>query len=188
MTNLPDVKDFMLLVDKEGPLHPVLKTRCHLWTGTILSKGYGQARMNGRRWRAHRLAYAILVGVVSDDIMVLHKCDNRKCVNPDHLFLGDHLTNMKDMTVKGRQAKGDRHYSVTQPWAIARGDRHGSRVHPEKRPKGELHGSAVLTECDVIEIRRRYAVGETQRSLARQFGVHQRSVYRIVNRLTWTHV
>ena len=158
MTNLPDVKDFMLLVDKEGPLHPVLKTRCHLWTGTILSEGYGQAHMNGRRWRAHRLAYAILVGVVSDDIMVLHKCDNRKCVNPDHLFLGDHLTNMKDMTVKGRQAKGD------------------------------IHGSAVLTECDVIEIRRRYAVGETQRSLARQFGVHQRSVYRIVNRLTWTHV
>lgn len=86
---------------------------CWVWIGnTIKRGGYGAFTMRPAgiyMQRAHRLAWKLYRSSdISEDVHVLHKCDNRLCVNPDHLFLGDQAANIRDMKTKGRQAKGDR--------------------------------------------------------------------------------
>jgi hypothetical protein len=82
---------------------------CWEWMGRIERTGYGRLRFNSEMYSAHRAAWVLENGAIPDGIMVMHRCDNRKCVRPDHLFLGTHADNMKDMTDKGRQAKGIDH-------------------------------------------------------------------------------
>lgn len=79
---------------------------CWLWTGAINRNGYGSFWLNGRVETASRAAYQLLVGEISHGLFVLHRCDNPKCVRPDHLFLGDHATNMRDRNTKGRAYRG----------------------------------------------------------------------------------
>lgn len=79
---------------------------CHEWTSHIQENGYGQFSLNGKAQYAHRVAYELHNGKVEGNLFVLHRCDNRKCVNPAHLFLGTFNDNMKDMVVKKRQAHG----------------------------------------------------------------------------------
>ncbi len=81
---------------------------CWLWTGHVGSRnGYGYAGINEL---AHRLAWRYTYGAIPDGMFVLHKCDNRLCVNPGHLFLGTHEDNMRDMLRKDRSTRGIRHY------------------------------------------------------------------------------
>jgi len=76
---------------------------CILWTGTVNNKGYGKVGYRGKDWTAHRLSYALNnPGVDIGKRLVLHTCDVRNCINPDHLFLGTHTDNMRDMVSKGR--------------------------------------------------------------------------------------
>lgn len=75
---------------------------CFGWGGRKSVKGYGKLLVDGREWRAHRLAYHVYVGDIPEGMMVLHRCDNPPCTNPDHLFLGDAKTNMDDCITKGR--------------------------------------------------------------------------------------
>lgn len=74
---------------------------CWIWNGAIAGR-YGQVKFMGRALPAHRVAYAMYVGVISGRNLVCHRCDNCLCVRPDHLFLGTMQDNMNDMKAKGR--------------------------------------------------------------------------------------
>lgn len=118
---------------------------CWLWTGYCDNKkGYGRIRWRGRPHVASRVAWEIAHGIPDDDLFVLHSCDNPRCVNPAHLFLGTNQDNIDDRERKNRN----------------------------RPPRGEKHWCSKLTDSQVLEIRSRYAAGETnQRQLGREYGV-----------------
>ena len=98
----------------ESKITPEPNTGCWLWTGRTFEKrgGYGcfTHRPSGTIMeRAHRISWVLHNGSLTRDNHVLHKCDVRACVNPDHLFLGDQKDNMEDMAYKKRQAIGKKH-------------------------------------------------------------------------------
>ena len=79
---------------------------CWEWiAGTRGKTGYGSFKIDGEVIDTHRVSWMIHFGPIPEDKFVLHKCDNRKCVRPDHLFLGTQLDNVRDMISKGRQHK-----------------------------------------------------------------------------------
>lgn len=81
---------------------------CWIWTASLGNKGYGHFWDGKKPTPAHRASYQIHFGEIVDGLFVLHRCDNRLCVNPDHLFLGTVQDNTADMVEKDRQAKGSR--------------------------------------------------------------------------------
>lgn len=135
---------------------------CWIWTRCKDTAGYGLHNINNKRTnqKAHRVSWEIHFGPIPSKLYVLHKCDIRACVNPDHLFLGTHEDNMADM------AKKNRAY----------------------RPLGGKPGAAILTISQVLEIRRLCAQGIPQRKIAKMFGVTQPNVGAIKLRKTWRHI
>lgn len=75
---------------------------CWLWCAAVGSHGYGVFRSNGKAVTAHRFAYQSTRGEIPPGLLVCHTCDNRRCVRPDHLFVGDVGDNNRDMVAKGR--------------------------------------------------------------------------------------
>lgn len=138
------------------------KADCWEWQGAISSSGYGSVFWHGKAYTAHRIAAWLNKLVDSPSapehsrtpLHVLHKCDNRKCCNPSHFFLGSFADNQKDAYSKQRRAQ----------------------------PKGEKHANAKLTAKQVAEIRKRYEKGEYQYPLAKEFGVSQRVISLIIRR------
>lgn len=80
----------------------MIKSECILWEKAVNSSGYGVTWFGGKQHYAHRVAIGAKKGEV-----VLHICDNRLCVNPEHLRIGTHADNSTDMVSKNRQAKGE---------------------------------------------------------------------------------
>jgi len=81
------------------------KTGCWIWNATKKDKGYGVFKF-GKHLLVHRLMYSIFRGVIPDGMLVCHKCDTPSCVNPDHLFLGTNIDNIRDAARKGRMRRG----------------------------------------------------------------------------------
>lgn len=167
-------------VDKSG--------ECWVWT-RALAEGYGVVRHNGKTYGAHRLSYELAYGPIPEGLFVCHHCDNRACVRPSHLFLGDAKANSLDASQKERLPKGDHHPLRVNPERAARGRANGAYTHPERRVRGEQVGTSKLSEADIREIRSRYARGGvSQKALADEFGTNQANIWRIIHRKGWAHV
>lgn len=163
-------------------------TGCWSWLGRLDPDGYGHimvARINGG---AHRASWRIFRGEIPPGLCVCHHCDNRKCVNPDHLFLGTHTENIADRTRKGRSAAGDRNGSRLHPESRPRGDTHSSRTQPHLRPRGTRYRNAKLTEAQVAAILAERARGLKLKDLAAEFGVSNTLIWNIVSGRNWKHV
>lgn len=138
----------------------VTSSGCWEWTGFIPKKGngYPQISIGVSTYRASRVSYALFKGPIPKGMLVLHHCDNRRCVNPDHLFAGTSTDNVRDAMSKDRHVYGTR------------------------------HPLAKLNEQKVIEIRKRNEGGETLSGIAESFGVSKKLVLNVVNRKSWSHV
>lgn len=113
---------------------PEPNSGCWLWDGAATYTGHGKIlHQSGRLILAHRLSWTMHRGEIPSGLLVRHKCDNPRCVNPDHLCLGTHKDNSRDAVERGRISRGTKHGLKT------RGDNNGSRLHPERRPRGENH-------------------------------------------------
>lgn len=166
---------FWSKVDKDGPTvaHVPGISNCWVWTGRPDHSGYGVCFVLKRIWMSHRFAWTWANGPIPDGMCVLHRCDNRPCVRPEHLFLGTRADNIADMRAKGRES---------------RGERHKSRTHPETVTRGVRHHNALLTPRLVREARARFAAGEPVRSIARDIGVSFPTVWKAAVRQSWKHV
>lgn len=197
---------------------------CWEWRGEIIrgkspgKGGYGRFVYLDRRVSAHRFAWEASRGEIPEGLWVLHRCDNRKCCNVEHLFLGTRQDNIRDMCEKGRN---NRKLSIEQvaearafyakknisqstlavrygvsPAAvqnIMKKCRFGETKPPEKnppfRPRGERNKAAKLTDEKVRVIRESYIGGNiTQKQLAVRYGVSQRTISVVVRGECWTHV
>lgn len=135
---------------------------CWEWRGATVV-GYGVLNISGKPHYAHRLSWEIHVGAIPNGLYVCHSCDNRRCVNPRHLFLGSLADNMADMAKKGRAF-----------W---------------KNKRGEAHNCSRLKEEDVVAIRKSYRKGGiTQKELGVQYGISHGHVSNIVLGRAWSHI
>ena len=154
-------------------------TGCWIWNGPVF-RGYGSVSLpSGKKTAAHRVSYQVANNIVlTGDLCACHKCDNPKCVNPDHIFAGTRTENMQDMVRKGRTGK---------PRAEALANRLkrpiGSGIG--KQMLGEYNPSAKMTPDKVIAIR---ALDAPMRIIARQYGLDPKTVRQIKNREIWKHV
>lgn len=158
---------FWLRVEKTGA--------CWIWRGPVNDSGYGFLGSASTTERlTHRVSWTLCRGPIPAGMLVCHSCDvlyersdktYRRCVNPDHLFLGTPLDNARDRDQKGR----------------ARRD--------EQVARGEQTRGAKLTADIVRTIRSEYALGRvTQEALAHRFGVQESAIHKIVRRKNWRHV
>ena len=134
---------------------------CWNWTAGKLNAGYGVFNINGKNYSTHRIS-VLLDNRNPAGHVVMHQCDNPSCVNPKHLIVATQKDNMIDMSKKGRS--------------------HSNQA------RGINSGRHKLNEEEVIEIRRLHSLGQTQKSLAKQYNLNTASIFDIVHRIHWKHI
>ena len=135
------------------------REECWNWQGSTTKDGYGMFTMYYKTYLTHRLAWKNRNGDIPKGLFVLHKCDNPKCCNPEHLFLGTQKDNMKNKSDKGRCQTG-------------------SRV-----------GKKYLTDTDAMDIKILYDTGDfSQRDLGRMFDVTHLQIYKIIHGKSKLHL
>lgn len=140
---------------------PEPNSGCWLWLGSADKNGYGKIYVDGQSRLAHRISYALHCHEIPDGAHICHKCDTPSCVNPNHLFLGDHRSNMADKKRKGRASS----------------------------LKGEGNGRALLTEAQAIEIIALLAAGKISvMALSRRLQVSYDAIYKIREGRNWRHL
>ena len=139
---------------------PKDRNECWEWKAGCFSDGYGESFLNGKNEKAHRVSWRIHYGEIPDGLCVCHKCDNIKCVNPKHLFLGTQLENIKDRVKKGRCRKQD----------------------------GELSSRAKLTNQNVLAIRDLIKSNIAQGEIAKCYNVQPSAISKIKTGETWSHI
>ena len=163
MTTRRTIDDFWKIVDRSGG-----PDSCWPWLRSGNSGGYGLFTMSSVSRVAHQWAWIFTYGAIEGEdrrrgargTIVRHRCDNRLCCNPTHLELGTHLENARDRMNRGRS-----------------------------RPRrGEENGLHKLTDERVKDLRTRYSAGESQQSIADDFGVSQVAVSLVLRHRTWRHV
>jgi HNH endonuclease len=140
----------------------VVHSGCWNWFATRNTCGYGVFCFRGKNQLAHRVSWLIHKGHIPNGRYVLHRCDNPRCVNPDHLFLGTQTDNMRDAVRKGRLKTGN--------------------------VRGTDQPLSPFVESQVHFIRLASSEGFSRSSIARYFGVCRTSIDAIVNRKTWRHI
>lgn len=131
---------------------------CWNWIGCTNNRRYGSIGLAGKVIGAHCYSYLIYKGSIEEGQHVLHKCDNRRCVNPSHLFLGSNYDNIQDKINKGRL------------------------------PKGDTHNSSVLLSSQVLQMREDYKTETRLWVLAKRYNIASSTVFKIVNRQRWKHI
>lgn len=116
---------------------------CWIWNGSYTRDGYGVLTVGRQQVRAHRASYSEFKGDIPPQMVVCHRCDNPKCVNPDHLFLGTHRDNTQDMIAKGRRP------------ALSGADHPNIKVLPDQRQQ-------------IADMRK---AGSTLKEIAAKFGI-----------------
>lgn len=139
-------------------LSPPDENGCILFNGEILRGGYGRMCINYKKIVAHRISWIIHNGTIPKEKQVLHKCDVRRCVNIEHLFLGTNEDNIADKVKKNRQQRGERIYS------------------------------AILTEDNVKEIKILLNKKIKQKLIALKFNVTHSAISHINTGLTWKYI
>jgi hypothetical protein len=140
------------------------ETGCWEWTGFLNNQGYGaydtqQHRTKPRILLAHRFSWQVFFGEISKGKCVCHKCDNKKCVNPDHLFVGTQSENLLDMYRKGRRIS--------------------------HRLPGEKNPNAKLTAENVTEIKLARSQRVPVKDVAKKFGVSCSTIFDITKGRSW---
>jgi len=138
------------------------KTKCWEWNKPN-TRGYGEYYIGNYRFeRAHRFSYKIYKGKIPKGLCVCHTCDNPKCVNPDHLWLGTVKENNQDCIKK---------------------ERHKYKSHP-----GEENFRAKLTEKEVIDIREKSLTGYKPKRLSSLFNICEGQIRDIISYRAWKHI
>jgi len=135
---------------------------CWLWTAGCFQNGYGQFRVGKKKVKAHRFSYQLANGAILPGISVCHTCDNRKCVNPQHLFLS---------TAKGNAQ-----------------DREAKKRHPHLNgydKSGRNNPSAKLNESDVNKIRSMRKNNLSYQKIADKYGISKSQVGNIIRGESW---
>ena len=143
----------------EASIERVPESGCWLWTRSVNRNGYGKVKVSGRHLTAHRWSWMLHRGEITNGLHVLHRCDVTACVNPNHLWLGTGLDNVRDMWSKGR-----------------RGELRGGSMPNEENPH------AKFSDQQIAEMRAEKAKGiETSSAIAKRMGVSLSHFFHVVS-------
>ena len=136
----------------------ILDSGCWEWVKFCDDRGYARINFGGKNCKAHRLSFEAFEREIPCGKCVLHKCDNPKCINPKHLFLGTQIENIQDMVAKGRQRKNGGHQS------------------------------AKLTDAQIFEIRELFSRGAKNKDIVQQYGITKGHASNIKAGRVWRHL